>query len=710
MARATTTLAKGAGRTITFEDRDDWGSGFIGAVTIGNTSDTAAIGWTIEFDLANAITNIWNAEIVSHVGTHYVIRNLSYDATIAAGGSVSFGFQASGGSPALPTSFVLNGTTIGGATTPPPPPPPPPPLPTIAIADASVDETGAATLSETFTVTLSSVSTTPVTVRFHTVDGTAHAGSDYDARSGTLTFAAGQTTQTVTIATHPGATGRSAFTVVLDTPSGATLADASATGTIVNPPPVVPTISVAGATVDESGGGTGSTLLPAGFLSTRGNQIVDSQGHAVKIAAVNWYGMETSLFAPQGLWTQNYQSMMRQMAELGFNAIRLPFSLQAFEAGSTPNGIDYGKNPDLKGLSALQILDKIVTYAGQIGLKIILDDHRSAAGSGPNGDGLWYDGGYTEAQWISTWKMLATHYAGNGTVVGADLLNEPHGSATWGDGSATDWAAAATRAGNAIQSVNPDWLILVEGIDTYQGNSTWWGGNLMGAKDHPITLNVANKLVYSPHDYPASVYPQSWFSAADYPNNLPAVWDKYWGYLYETGAAPVLVGEFGSKLQTASDQAWIAKLVDYMNHPGGVGGEGAQCGRQVAGVRRQDLGPQPGVACRHPRGVVQTAAPEGDRLPRRCDQLRGQQRGDDMRQVRDGRERGVVIVRRHLDRDRAAGDRQSTDVVDRVGQRRWSRGQHPRPANEEITVRSGRPGPLTTGDRMAADVAGQVDA
>ena len=35
---------------------------------------------------------------------------------------------------------------------------------------------------------------------------------------------------------------------------------------------------------------------------------------------------------------------------------------------------------DLKGLNSLQVLDKIIAYAGQVGLKVILDDHRSEAG------------------------------------------------------------------------------------------------------------------------------------------------------------------------------------------------------------------------------------------------------------------------------------------------------------------------------------------
>jgi len=66
--------------------------------------------------------------------------------------------------------------------------------------------------------------------------------------------------------------------------------------------------------------------------------------------------------------------------------------------------------------------------------------------------------------------------------------------------------------------------------------------------------------VYSIHDYPASVHAQPWFSAPDYPANLPALWDATWRYLHKTNVAPVLVGEFGTKLQTASDREWLTAL------------------------------------------------------------------------------------------------------------------------------------------------------
>ena len=303
----------------------------------------------------------------------------------------------------------------------------------------------------------------------------------------------------------------------------------------------------------------------SGFLSTQGNQVVDSTGTPVKISGVNWFGMESSRFVPDGLHARNYKDMMDQMKGAGFNAIRLPFSDQLFASGSQPSGIDYGRNPDLAGLGSLQILDRIVSYAGQIGMRIILDHHRNSAGDGASENGLWYDGAYSEQDWIANWTSLAVRYRDNPTVIGADLHNEPHGAAAWGGGGANDWAAAAERAGNAILNVNPDWLIFVEGVETYAGQSYWWGGNLMGVQNRPVQLNTANKLVYSAHDYPNSIFAQPWFSDPGYPGNLPAKFDQMWGYIYRNGLAPVYIGEFGSRLVDPKDVAWLGAIKAYLS-------------------------------------------------------------------------------------------------------------------------------------------------
>ena len=324
------------------------------------------------------------------------------------------------------------------------------------------------------------------------------------------------------------------------------------------------TISLAGQQMSTQTANAAGT----GYWHTSGNQIFDSNNQPVRIAGINWFGFETANYVAHGLWSRNYQDMLNQIKSLGYNTIRLPYSNQLFDSGSTPNSINFNLNPDLQGLNGLQIMDKIIGYASQIKLRIILDRHRPDSGSQ---SALWYTSQYSEARWISDWQMLAQHYKNNPMVVGADLHNEPHAPACWGCGNTSvDWRLAAERAGNAILAVNPNWLIFVEGVDCFSaggqpsGDCSWWGGNLEGVASFPVQLNVANRLVYSAHDYPASIFPQKWFSDPNYPNNLPSVWATHWGYIYTQKIAPVWVGEFGTRLQTTSDQQWLSALVKYL--------------------------------------------------------------------------------------------------------------------------------------------------
>ena len=301
----------------------------------------------------------------------------------------------------------------------------------------------------------------------------------------------------------------------------------------------------------------------SGYWHTSGRQILDASGSAVRIAGINWFGFETANYVVHGLWSRDYKDMLNQIASLNFNTLRIPYSDDILKSGTTPNSINfYQMNTDLQGLNSLQVLDKIVDYAGSIGLRIILDRHRPDS-SGQSA--LWYTSSVSEATWIANMQALATRYQGNPTVVGIDIHNEPHDPATWGSGdTTTDWQLAAQRAGNAIHQVNSSLLIFVEGIQTYNGVSGWWGGNLMGAGDHPVQLNTANRVVYSAHDYATSVSDQTWFHASNFPNNLPGVWDQYWGYLYNNDIAPVWIGEFGTTLQSTIDQQWLSALVTYL--------------------------------------------------------------------------------------------------------------------------------------------------
>lgn len=303
---------------------------------------------------------------------------------------------------------------------------------------------------------------------------------------------------------------------------------------------------------------------PISKLHTSGSQILDSSNAPFRIRAVNWFGMETPNCAPHGLWQISLDSGMAQIAGFGFNTIRLPYSNQCLRQTTAVQGVDAAKNPALQGKTPLQVMDAVIAAAAAHGLRVILDRHRPDSGSQSE---LWYTAGYSESDWIADWVLLAKRYVQQPAVIGADLHNEPHGGACWGCGDASrDWAAAATRAGNAVLAADPRLLIMVEGVEHQSdGTSVWWGGGLADAARHPITLAVPHQLVYSAHDYPASIFAQSWFQASNYPANLPGVWDAHFGYLQQQNIAPVLLGEFGTKLETVSDQQWLSAMVSYLN-------------------------------------------------------------------------------------------------------------------------------------------------
>jgi hypothetical protein len=112
----------------------------------------------------------------------------------------------------------------------------PAPGPRLTINSPSVREGDDGTTALTFVVTLAPASTETVTVNYATADGSATAGSDYVAGGGTLTFAAGVSTQTIGITLNGDAMFEENETVVanLSRPTNAVLSTARSLGTILN--------------------------------------------------------------------------------------------------------------------------------------------------------------------------------------------------------------------------------------------------------------------------------------------------------------------------------------------------------------------------------------------------------------------------------------------------------------------------------------------
>ena len=123
-------------------------------------------------------------------------------------------------------------------------------------------------------------------------------------------------------------------------------------------------------------------------------------------------------------------------------------------------------------------------------------------------------------------------------------------------------------------AVNPNLLIFVEGTDCYNGDCDWWGGNLEGVKTAPVVLSVANRLVYSAHDYGPNLYVQSWFNGNTTYASLVATWTKYWAYISLNGIAPVWLGEFGTtnnngdieSAAAGSQGQWFQSLTTFLQN------------------------------------------------------------------------------------------------------------------------------------------------
>src|SRR5260370_24283776 len=106
---------------INYAVGNNWGSGFVGNMTVPG-GDQGLHGWTIEFDASFAISNIWGAEIVSHIGNHYVICNLDWNANVPAAGPPPFGLHAT---PRPPRTAATRPVSDPPGCSPPPLRPPP---------------------------------------------------------------------------------------------------------------------------------------------------------------------------------------------------------------------------------------------------------------------------------------------------------------------------------------------------------------------------------------------------------------------------------------------------------------------------------------------------------------------------------------------------------------------------------------------------------
>ena len=318
-----------------------------------------------------------------------------------------------------------------------------------------------------------------------------------------------------------------------------------------------------------------SGLLPAGYLHTKGSQILDQNNEPVRICSVGWgwYGG-----TPRGLGSFNYKPALQALVSNGFNCVRICTDDAQILNNPVVN-INASANPDLKGLKYNQILLAVVNYGASIGLKFIIESHLNENNSRypSNGNGLWYDSGgasdgtdgngqpgnITSDMFLQIWQIRANLFKNNSAIIGYDIRNEPHfGPATWGDGNVnTDYRLVYEKIGNAIHVIDPGPMIICEGLQAYHNGAP--SGDLRQATigNALIALTVPDKVVYSVHEYPTEVSESGLDSGGDYIKYM----NNVWGWLYSKNIAPVFVGECGDNMRTKDGQDWANTFIPYLN-------------------------------------------------------------------------------------------------------------------------------------------------
>ncbi len=253
------------------------------------------------------------------------------------------------------------------------------------------------------------------------------------------------------------------------------------------------------------------------LLHTSGTSIVNASGAIVRLKGLNlggWFVMEpwmcpadsgglpdtysiiTELDSRFGVTTEQsliktYQTNWITIADLnnitngGFNCVRVPVWWGNFY--SITNTTSSGWRSD-----AFAVLDWLVTNCASRGIYVVIDMHGVVGGqstsddTGQQSQNLYWTSSVDQNETAYMWTQIATHYNGNPTVAGYDLINEPMGAPN----TAAVWAAY-TNLFTAVRAVDTSHMIILEG--TFGS----WNWSML---PNPSTYNWTN-VIYSMHEY-----------------------------------------------------------------------------------------------------------------------------------------------------------------------------------------------------------------
>jgi endoglucanase len=578
--------------------KDDWNTGFVANIKINNNTSTVINGWTVGWQYtANRITNSWNATITGN--SPYSATNLSWNSAIQPGQTIEFGFQGNKNNGLAAEVPTVTGAVCSGA-----------------VASSTAASSTPASSKPASSKPASSTPTSSIAL---------------SSKPASSVAASSKPASSIPASSKPASS----------TPASSKPASSNA--------------------ASSTGGGTGTFRV-----DTSGN--ITKNGTVLPVKCGNWFGLEgrhepsndaqnpsgapMELYMGNTFWAnggsgtgRTIQQTMTEITGMGINVVRFPIAPQTLNADDPQGKAPFLKNhPSVRATSARQAMEDFIKLADQNNIDLIIDMHscsnylgwragrldarppyvdkdrqgydfkRENYSCAPAGAGVIVHE-YNKTIWLNNLKEIAGLSAklGVDNILGIDIFNEPW-DYTW-----ADWKSLSESAYEAINSVNPNILVVVEGISASANNQDGspasitvvphgsldttpnWGENLFEVGTNPLTI-PKSRLILSPHTYGPSVFVQKHFmdpaqpqcaelegeAAGDAkcnivinPTRLRAGWDEHFGYLKAQGYAMV-VGEFGGNLDwpgkaTVSDQnrwshitagvvdgQWQDAFVDYM--------------------------------------------------------------------------------------------------------------------------------------------------
>ncbi len=655
---------------------NEWNNGATGEIRITNSTTSTINGWAVNWQYAtNRLSGSWNATVSG--SNPYTATNLGWNGTLTPGQTATFGFQINKNNSAAAERPTITGAVCDG--TPPPTSSSAPSTSSSAPTTSSSSSSSLqaclqqcnwyGTLYPVCVTTTSGWGYENNRSCISRATCTSQPSPFGLTNCGTSSSVVTTSSSRSSSSTPATSSSRSSSSVAV-TSSSRSSSSVAVTSSSRSSSSVGITTSSSSSSVIRSSSSSSSVTPPVGGVfrvNAQGNLTKD--GQALPAQCGNWFGLEgrhepsndatnpsgapMEMYAGNMWWVNDSKGSgrtidqtMKELKAAGITMLRLPIAPQTLEANNPQGMVPNLKNhPSIRQTNARQALEDFIKLADQNNIQIFIDIHSCSNFVGwrkgrldarppyVDKDRVGYDfrreeyscsatgnpssvtkiHAYDKAKWLANLKDIAGLPAKLGVtnLVGIDIFNEPW-DYTW-----ADWKALSEEAYAAIDSVNPNLLIIVEGISGTANNQDGtpdtkdevphgnpdlnpnWGENLYGFAEAPLNI-PKDRLLLSPHTYGPSVFVQKHHmdpaqteceglegdSAADLdcrivinPTVLEQGWEEHFGYLRAQGYG-ILVGEFGgnmdwpnktsqadrtawSHITTNVDQQWQTAAVNY---------------------------------------------------------------------------------------------------------------------------------------------------